>query len=136
MAFVLIWPPVFAIYEIYKAEGSIFQRIRQASSPSPSWGPYLVKDRRYVTHLGDNFEIDPRNVLAEKGLTVADLAFIQKERPKDNENFKPIDRITGPSTNFEKEMDRDVPNFGYQVNAAFEPDSLGDNSSQSKESRV
>ena len=62
--FVLMWLPIVAIYEIIYAEGggTIVQRFRTACSPSSSWGPFLVKHRRMVDHLGTNFDVDPRGI--------------------------------------------------------------------------
>ncbi|KAK7119510.1 hypothetical protein R3I94_021370 [Phoxinus phoxinus] len=40
-AFCLIWIPIVAIWNVYKASGSPWQRIKAACSPREDWGPYL-----------------------------------------------------------------------------------------------
>ncbi|XP_051791361.1 sodium- and chloride-dependent neutral and basic amino acid transporter B(0+)-like [Erpetoichthys calabaricus] len=41
IAFCIIWIPIFAVFNFAKAKGGIFERLRQISSPTPDWGPYL-----------------------------------------------------------------------------------------------
>ncbi|XP_051957084.1 sodium- and chloride-dependent neutral and basic amino acid transporter B(0+) [Xyrauchen texanus] len=49
-AFCLIWIPIVAIWKVYKANGSPWQRVKTACSPTEDWGPYLECHRgeRYV----------------------------------------------------------------------------------------
>ncbi|XP_026131622.1 sodium- and chloride-dependent neutral and basic amino acid transporter B(0+)-like [Carassius auratus] len=50
-AFCLIWIPILAVWNVYKASGSPWQRIKAACSPTEDWGPYLECHRgeRYST---------------------------------------------------------------------------------------
>ncbi|XP_051967856.1 sodium- and chloride-dependent neutral and basic amino acid transporter B(0+)-like [Xyrauchen texanus] len=49
-SFCLIWIPFVAVWKVYKSNGSIWQRIRTACSPTEDWGPYLEchKGQRYL----------------------------------------------------------------------------------------
>ncbi|XP_059394289.1 sodium- and chloride-dependent neutral and basic amino acid transporter B(0+)-like [Carassius carassius] len=50
-AFCLIWIPILAVWNVYKASGGPWQRIKAACSPTEDWGPYLECHRgeRYGT---------------------------------------------------------------------------------------
>ncbi|KAM7422304.1 hypothetical protein PAMA_010393 [Pampus argenteus] len=45
VAFVLLWIPIFAVYKLIRAEGSIWERLKSLSSPSEEWHPYLDINR-------------------------------------------------------------------------------------------
>ncbi|KAI1890543.1 hypothetical protein AGOR_G00154770 [Albula goreensis] len=44
-AFCLIWIPIFAIWKVVNAEGSLWQRVKTATSSTEDWGPYLECNR-------------------------------------------------------------------------------------------
>ncbi|XP_029462570.1 sodium- and chloride-dependent neutral and basic amino acid transporter B(0+)-like isoform X2 [Rhinatrema bivittatum] len=59
----LIWLPIFASKEIYKAEGNLWQRIVKACGPAADWGPALERHRgeRYshiITSKSEKAEIE------------------------------------------------------------------------------
>ncbi|XP_029462566.1 sodium- and chloride-dependent neutral and basic amino acid transporter B(0+)-like isoform X1 [Rhinatrema bivittatum] len=59
----LIWLPIFASKEIYKAKGNLWQRIVKACGPAADWGPALECHRgeRYshiITSKSENAEIE------------------------------------------------------------------------------
>ncbi|XP_078542068.1 sodium- and chloride-dependent neutral and basic amino acid transporter B(0+)-like isoform X2 [Lissotriton helveticus] len=54
-AFTIIWIPVVAIYKIWAADGTLFQRLKSVLKPAPNWGPASKKDRgeRYKDMVDD-----------------------------------------------------------------------------------
>ncbi|XP_069063617.1 sodium- and chloride-dependent neutral and basic amino acid transporter B(0+)-like [Pleurodeles waltl] len=54
-AFTIIWIPVVAIYKVWAADGTLFQRLKSVLKPAPNWGPALQKDRgeRYKDMVDD-----------------------------------------------------------------------------------
>lgn len=55
IAFTIIWIPVVAIYKIWAADGTLFQRLKSILKPAPNWGPASQKDRgeRYKDMVDD-----------------------------------------------------------------------------------
>ncbi|KAG7238298.1 hypothetical protein INR49_031009 [Caranx melampygus] len=71
VVFILIWIPVVAIYNLMRAEGGVWKRVKSLSSPSEEWHPYLDVHRgtRYSEERccrRKNQETRPQKIRAQK----------------------------------------------------------------------
>ncbi|KAM3877893.1 sodium- and chloride-dependent neutral and basic amino acid transporter B(0+) [Diretmus argenteus] len=54
VAFCFLWIPVFAVYKLTRAEGSLWKRLKSMCSPSEEWHPYLE------VHRGERYSEERR----------------------------------------------------------------------------